>query len=115
MLELQLAGLEAKEKAALPSLLVTTITRKELKAFIAVAKAAQCIRHWHDTGRDNEGMIVSAEKVRDLWAELALLSAALPGVKESAKCGGDGCNGCAACWAGEGASKDAAPGGKHVG
>ncbi len=31
--------------------------------------AAECIRHWHDTGKDNEGMIVSSEKVRELWVE----------------------------------------------
>lgn len=30
-------------------------------------EAAECIRHWHDTGQNNEGMIVSAEKVRELW------------------------------------------------
>ena len=30
--------------------------------------AAERIRHWHDTGRNNEGMIVSAAMVRALWS-----------------------------------------------
>jgi hypothetical protein len=29
--------------------------------------AADCIQHWHDTGRENEGMIVSSRAVRLLW------------------------------------------------
>lgn len=31
-------------------------------------EAASCIRHWHDSGDD--GMVVSAEHVRKLWAVL---------------------------------------------
>jgi crotonobetainyl-CoA:carnitine CoA-transferase CaiB-like acyl-CoA transferase len=34
----------------------------------SVAKAAECIRHWHDTA--NGGMIVSGEHVRALWLAL---------------------------------------------
>lgn len=30
--------------------------------------AAKKIKHWHDWGRDNEGMVVSSEAVRELWA-----------------------------------------------
>ena len=30
--------------------------------------AAECIRHWHD--RDNGGMVVSGEHVRELWKTL---------------------------------------------
>ena len=35
-------------------------------ALAALLSAAACIRHWHD-GEDG-GMVVSAEKVRALWA-----------------------------------------------
>ena len=31
--------------------------------------AASCVQHWHDTA--NDGMIVSGEHVRGLWAVLA--------------------------------------------
>ena len=41
-----------------------TYPRAEAEALLA---AARCIRHWHDTGRDNEGMIVSSKHVRELW------------------------------------------------
>ena len=41
-----------------------------------VIEAARCIRHWHDTGRNGEGMIVSAEKVRELWNALEKFDAA---------------------------------------
>ena len=33
-----------------------------------VVKAARCIRHWHDSGKD--GMVVSASHVRALWQAL---------------------------------------------
>ena len=47
-----------------------------------VAEAAKCIRHWHDSGED--GMVVSASHVRDLWAALDALCNAgyLGGVDE---------------------------------
>jgi hypothetical protein len=37
----------------------------------ALVRAAKCIRHWHDSS--NDGMIVSAEHVRNLWDALAAL------------------------------------------
>ena len=37
----------------------------------AVADAADCIRHWHDSA--NDGMVVSAEHVHKLWGALAAL------------------------------------------
>lgn len=40
-----------------------------------VAEAASCIRHWHNTGRNDEGMVVSSEHVRKLWDALAELEA----------------------------------------
>jgi hypothetical protein len=50
-----------------------------------VIAKARCIRHWHDTGRNDEGMIVSAEAVHDLWESLHRLdiSPASAGVAES--------------------------------
>ena len=36
-----------------------------------VVEAARCIKHWHDAMRDNSGMVVSADHVRDLWVALA--------------------------------------------
>jgi hypothetical protein len=40
-----------------------------LRAVLNVIDAASCIHHWHDRGDD--GMVVSAEHVHLLWAELA--------------------------------------------
>lgn len=39
-------------------------------------RAAECIRHWHDTLGD-EGMVVSAEHVRLLWEATSRARAAL--------------------------------------
>lgn len=42
---------------------------KELQGqVLALREAASKIRHWHDTGSD--GMIVSADSVRELWEAL---------------------------------------------
>jgi hypothetical protein len=49
------------------------ITAAELQKMEAVIEAAKCIRHWHD--REPDGMIVSAEHVRKLWAALHDLEA----------------------------------------
>lgn len=38
--------------------------REWLREMIA---AAHCIRHWHNTGRNDEGMVVSSEHVFKLW------------------------------------------------
>lgn len=43
--------------------------------FLELLKAAERIKHWHDT--HNNGMIVSAESVRDLWAATEDARAAL--------------------------------------
>ena len=49
---------------------------KELvEAFLEVFDKASCIQHWHDTlynkeVNECEGMVVSAKKVRELWAVL---------------------------------------------
>ena len=39
-------------------------------AFIELFDKANCIQHWHDTGKNNEGMVVSSEKVHQLWEVL---------------------------------------------
>jgi len=42
---------------------------QQLNAKVAMmSEAINCINHWHDWGKDNEGMVVSAEHVRKLWA-----------------------------------------------
>ncbi|KAA2211666.1 hypothetical protein [Teichococcus oryzae] len=46
------------------------------KAALEVIEAARCIRHWHDT-MQGQGMIVSAEHVRLLWAALERYDALL--------------------------------------
>jgi hypothetical protein len=47
----------------------------ETAGLLAVLEAARCIRHWHDTmwnaeTQQTEGMVVSAEHVRLLWAAI---------------------------------------------
>lgn len=47
----------------------------ELAALRKVLDASRCIRHWHDTlwnpeTQQTEGMVVSAEHVRLLWAAI---------------------------------------------
>jgi malate synthase len=49
------------------------VTAAELQKMEDVIDAAKCIRHWHD--REPDGMIVSAEHVRKLWAALHDLEA----------------------------------------
>jgi ribA/ribD-fused uncharacterized protein len=44
------------------------VTEAELNRMEAVIEAARCIRHWHD--REPDGMVVSAQHVRILWAAL---------------------------------------------
>ena len=39
-------------------------------AFIELFDKAACIRHWHNTGKNDRGMVVSSEKVYELWAVL---------------------------------------------
>lgn len=39
-------------------------------AFIELFDKAACIRHWHNTGKNDEGMIVSSESVYELWEVL---------------------------------------------
>lgn len=46
---------------------------RELEKMRKIIDAARCIRHWHD--REPDGMVVSAEHVRLLWAALADLDA----------------------------------------
>lgn len=48
---------------------------EHLPALLAVVEAATCIRHWHDSGPNNEGMVVSSEHVRKLWEALSALDA----------------------------------------
>ncbi len=33
----------------------------------ALLEASHKIKHWHDWGKENEGMVVSSESVRELW------------------------------------------------
>ena len=39
-------------------------------AFIELFDKAACIQHWHDSGKNNEGMVVSSKKVHQLWEVL---------------------------------------------
>lgn len=39
-------------------------------AFIEVFDKADCIQHWHNTGKNDEGMVVSSKKVYELWEVL---------------------------------------------
>jgi hypothetical protein len=48
--------------------LVAEARAKALEEAAPVIEAARCIRHWHD--REPDGMVVSAEHVRALWAAL---------------------------------------------
>lgn len=43
---------------------------KLLAAAMKVVKAARYIRHWHNTGRMDEGMVVSTAAVEELWRRL---------------------------------------------
>ncbi len=63
--------IEAILRAALGSL----STQPEM----TVIEAARCIHHWHDWGKDNEGMVVSSEHVRKLWEALGEYDKALSG------------------------------------
>lgn len=36
-------------------------------AFIEVFDKAACIQHWHNTGKNDEGMVVSSKHVYELW------------------------------------------------
>ena len=65
----QLDAHQRKRESA--TLLIKAAT--ELQKMEAVIEAAKCIRHWHD--RKPDGMIVSAEHVRKLWAALHDLEA----------------------------------------
>ena len=44
----------------------------------ALIEAAKKIKHWHDWGKDNEGMVVSSESVFELWKARDALTAILP-------------------------------------
>jgi len=59
--------------ASLPNLKIDITGIPEIKEKLEkidkVIDAARCIRHWHDSEPD--GMVVSAEHVRLLWAALA--------------------------------------------
>lgn len=39
-------------------------------AFIELFDKAACIQHWHNTGKNDEGMVVSSEGVYELWKVL---------------------------------------------
>jgi hypothetical protein len=54
-----------------------------------VIEAARCIRHWHDTGRDNEGMVVSSEHVRKLWDALEAYDQAIAAALAGSEGGGE--------------------------
>jgi len=51
------------------------ITKKELSELrarhAALVEAASELHHWHDWGKNDEGMVVSSEVVRKIWAALA--------------------------------------------
>lgn len=40
-------------------------------AFIEVFDKAACIKHWHNTGKNDEGMVVSSKHVHELWEVLS--------------------------------------------
>ena len=46
------------------------VKKERYEKMQAVIDAAKCIQHWHDAMKDNSGMIVSADAVRDLWSTL---------------------------------------------
>lgn len=39
-------------------------------AFIEIFDKSACIQHWHDWGKQDEGMVVSSKQVRELWEVL---------------------------------------------
>ena len=39
-------------------------------AFTEVFDKAACIQHWHNTGKNDEGMVVSSKHVHELWEVL---------------------------------------------
>lgn len=51
---------------------IIALLRNHADAILGLVRAAECIRHWHDSGKD--GMVVSAEHVRNLWEALAKLN-----------------------------------------
>jgi hypothetical protein len=45
--------------------------QKDTKAaFLELFDKAACIQHWHCWGKNDEGMVVNSEKVRELWEVL---------------------------------------------
>lgn len=64
--------LESKVSALESTLARERKSRKQAEDVIAKAR---CIRHWHDWGRNDEGMVVSAPHVHELWESLAKLDA----------------------------------------
>jgi len=52
-------------------MLLIAYLRNHAEQIEALVRAAECIRHWHDSGKD--GMVVSAEHVHKLWEALAAL------------------------------------------
>lgn len=43
------------------------VNERLLNAATAMSLAAEKLRHWHDCGKSNEGMTVSADSVRGIW------------------------------------------------
>jgi hypothetical protein len=39
-------------------------------AFIEIFDKADCIKHWHNRGKNDEGMVVSSKSVYELWEVL---------------------------------------------
>lgn len=50
--------------------LIEELSRAE-ETIAELVKAGNCIKHWHDWGKNNEGMVVSSEHVRLLWAAIS--------------------------------------------
>lgn len=58
------------------------------RELIAILNAARDIRHWHDWGGNNEGMVVSAEHVRALWGAVAAYEKRIDECLSLTKCEG---------------------------
>ena len=70
------------------------VAEEAVKRQMALLEASRCIRHWHDTSYnpetgETEGMIVSAQSVRNLWEARSALDAEVwPNVKVQELSGG---------------------------
>jgi len=60
--EIEIAGVVYMKKGS-----QQPVNERLLNAAKAMSCAAERLRHWHDRGPNNEGMVVSADSVRGIW------------------------------------------------